>query len=85
MVLAGAPAEAGAEEEGGREEASGTRKATGLGANNDLFNGIGMAFQLLGSMGDASKVTQAERSARTRYARSMPPLGPLPRLSRAIP
>ena len=45
---------------------SGTRKATGLGANNDLFNGIGMAFQLLGSMGDSSKVTQAERSARTR-------------------
>ena len=42
------------------------RKATGLGAGNDLFNGIGMAFQLLGSMGDSSKVTQAERSARTR-------------------
>ena len=42
------------------------RTATGLGAGNDLFNGIGMAFQLLGSMGDSSKVTQAERSARTR-------------------
>ena len=45
---------------------SAPRKATGLGAGNDLFNGIGMAFQLLGSMGDSSKVTQAERSARTR-------------------
>ena len=42
------------------------RKATGLGGGNDLFKGIGLGFSLLTSLGDPNKVSQAERSARTR-------------------
>ena len=42
------------------------RKATGLGAGNDLFSGIGLGFSLLTSLGNPNKVSQAERSARTR-------------------
>ena len=42
------------------------RKATGLGAGNDLFSGIGLGFQLLTSLGDPNKISQAERSGRTR-------------------
>ena len=42
------------------------RKATGLGAGNDLFSGIALGFSLLTSLGDPNKVSQAERSGRTR-------------------
>ena len=42
------------------------RKATGLGGGNDLFKGIGLGFSLLTSLGNPNKVSQAERSARTR-------------------
>ncbi len=45
---------------------SAPRKATGLGAGNDLFSGIALGFSLLTSLGDPNKVSQAERSARTR-------------------